>query len=359
MSGTSMDGVDSALLRTDGRGHIEPGASITIPYDEALRAELRACLGQVSAAPELVARLTDVHADAVRTLMDRLGLQPAEIDVIGFHGHTILHAPWRHVTIQIGDGDRLARLLGIDVVDQFRLRDVTEGGQGAPLVPLFHAALAGNMPHPVAVVNIGGVGNVSWIGAAFDATSGAPEGSQILAFDTGPGNGMIDDWVRARTGHPWDEGGKLALQGQTDAAALDALLSVPFFDKKPPKSLDRTAFDPSPVAALSTEDGAATLTAFTAASLARAAEHFPAPAKRWVICGGGRMNRAIMAELGARLSAPVVAAEAVGWDGDAMEAHAFAWMAVRALDRLPFTLPSTTGVSRPVSGGAIHLAPLR
>jgi len=349
-----MDGVDAAILTTDGRAALEPGASLTLPYDEDIRAGLRAMLGRTEAPAGLVARLTDAHAAAVEAVLKEAGLAPEAIDVIGFHGHTILHAPWRRVTVQIGDGARLARTLGIDVVEAFRQRDVAEGGQGAPLVPLFHAALAAGLERPLAILNVGGVANVTWIGDGFDPAAETPAESRILAFDTGPGNGMIDDWVRVRTGRNLDEGGRLAAAGHVDDAALEALLKAGFFDLPPPKSLDRVAFDPSPVAGLSVEDGAATLTAFTAASVARAAEHLPAPPRRWIICGGGRRNATLMAALRSRLRAPVDPAEAVGWDGDAIEAQAFAWLAVRCLDGLPFTLSTTTGVDGPTSGGVLR-----
>jgi anhydro-N-acetylmuramic acid kinase len=272
-------------------------------------------------------------------------IAPAEIRVVGFHGHTIWHRPEAGRTRQIGDGALLAAETGIDVVCDFRSRDMAEGGQGAPLAPLYHAALAAELAKPVAVLNLGGVGNVTWIGE---------RGGEILAFDTGPANALIDDWVARHSGRPFDAGGELARAGRIDEAALAALLDDPYFALAPPKSLDRDAFDPAPVAALTPADGAATLTAFTAAAVARARDHLPAAPGRWLVTGGGRHNPALMAALAERLSAPVEAVEAVGWDGDALEAQAFAYLALRALDGLPLSLPSTTGVAQPATGGVLH-----
>lgn len=348
MSGTSLDGVDAAMLETDGAGMIRRGASLTLPYDAQTRALLRgaidAALGVAAGAPvpqsirEAERVLTERHADAVKALVDKAG--PAEL--IGFHGQTILHRPDRHWTWQIGDGALLARLTSIDVINDFRSADVKAGGQGAPLIPLYHAALAGaaGLPAPLAVVNIGGVGNVTYI-----------SGDTVLAFDTGPGNAPIDDWMHRHTSTPVDKGGAFARTGKIGDAALAAMLAVPFFDRKPPKSLDRMDFGFTAVEALPPADGAATLTAFTAASIARAREHFPEPVATWVVTGGGRHNGFLMDQLRARVNAPVLTTEDVGWDGDAMEAEGFAYLAMRSLRGLPLSLPTTTGVAQPLTGG--------
>ncbi|MBP2230205.1 anhydro-N-acetylmuramic acid kinase [Azospirillum agricola] len=349
MSGTSMDGIDAALLRTDGVAKVESLAFVTIPYGDGFRAELRGCLGKRKdsgkgpvAAVERA--LTDAHADAVRRLLDKAGVAPAAIDLIGFHGHTIHHAPDERRTWQIGDGARLAAATGIAVVDDFRSADVAAGGQGAPLVPLFHRALAEDLPRPLGVLNIGGVANVSWIGA---------DGS-VVACDTGPGNALVDDWVLRHGAGRYDDGGALAASGRVDAAALAALLRHPYFDRPAPKSLDRDAFDPAPVAGLAVADGAATLTAFTAESVARIVPHLPAAPRRWLVCGGGRHNATLMAMLAERLGVPVAAVETVGWDGDALEAQAFGYLAVRSRLGLPLSEPATTGVPVPTTGGRFH-----
>jgi anhydro-N-acetylmuramic acid kinase len=257
----------------------------------------------------------------------------------------------------------LARRTGIDVVNDFRTADVKAGGQGAPLVPLYHAALARTLSSAfggedarssacdakgkggIAIVNIGGVANVTYI-----------KGDAVLAFDTGPGNAPIDDWMLRHAGRPVDEGGAFAAEGRIDRAALDAMLAHPFFARRPPKSLDRLDFGAEAVAALAPADGAATLAAFTAASIARAREHFPEPPARWVICGGGRHNDFLMDQLRARVNAPVLKAEAVGWNGDCLEAEAFAYLAARSLKGLPLSLPTTTGVPVPMTGGVLHKA---
>ncbi|MCW5773618.1 MAG: anhydro-N-acetylmuramic acid kinase [Rhodospirillaceae bacterium] len=353
MSGTSMDGVDAALIRSDGRGRVEFGARLTRAYDPALRASLRGALGKLTAPAGLIESLTRFHADAVQSVLDQSGSTAADIDVIGFHGHTICHRPWERETVQIGDGALLARLTGIDVVNDFRRADVKAGGQGAPFVPVFHAALARGLAHPVAVLNVGGVANVTWIGADFDPAAAAPDDSALLAFDTGPGNALLDDWVFKHTGAHWDGDGRLARAGTADVAAAAAILADPYFDRAPPKSLDRDHFDASPVGGLSPADGAATLVEVTARSAAAAARFFPAPAKRWLVCGGGRRNPAIMQALRNAIAAPVDPVEAVGWDGDALEAQAFAYLALRSLDGLPLSFPRTTGVPRALTGGCL------
>ena len=345
MSGTSLDGIDAALIRTDGRDLVETGAFLTAPYPDDLRTRLRACLGGRADEAEIAAverDLTDAHADAVRALLAKAG---TAVDLIGFHGHTILHAPEIGVTRQIGDADRLAALTGIAVVADFRSADVAAGGQGAPLVPLYHRALAAGLEKPLAVLNIGGVANVTWLGAAEDA---------VLAFDTGPGNALIDDWVFRHTGRRYDENGALAAAGRIDEGVLATLLDHPYFTRPAPKSLDRDAFDPASVAGLSLTDGAATLTAFTVAAVAAGLPLLPARPARWLVTGGGRLNATLMAGLAARLGATVAPVDGQGWSGDALEAQAFAWLAVRSLRDLPLSLPTTTGTPRPMCGGRLH-----
>ncbi len=347
MSGTSLDGVDAALAVTDGFAVERLGPALTVPYDAALRERLRAILGGVGDVAKVERDLTLFHAEVVRQFLAENRLAAAEIDVIGFHGHTILHRPDQRRTWQIGDGALLARLTGVPVVNDFRSEDVAMGGQGAPLVPVFHRALAAGIARPVAVLNLGGVGNVTWIG----------EDDHLLAFDTGPGNALIDDWALTHTGRPVDVGGKLARMGRSDPAAVANFAAHPFFARIPPKSLDRDdfrSFATGLVAGKPAAEGAATLTAFTARAVALARQHFPRPVVRWLVCGGGRHNPAIMAALKAEFNVPVDAVEAVGWDGDALEAQAFAYLAVRSLRRLPLTYPETTGGPAPSLGGRHH-----
>jgi len=349
MSGTSCDGVDAALVETDGGSSIRCGAWLSEPYEAAFHDRLRSVLGGRGEVAQIERELTERHAQAVRDLLARQGIAPGSVDIIGFHGQTILHEPERRRTWQIGDGPLLAKLTGIDVVNDFRSADVAAGGQGAPFVPLFHAALAAALPRPLAVLNIGGVANVTWIG------EGGIEG-ELVAFDTGPGNAMLNDWTLRHTGRPADIGGVLSARGRVDEGALAALLKNSYFERSAPKSLDRDAFDPAPLERLSPADGAATLVAFTAAAVARAQALFSRPVRQWLVTGGGRHNPAIMAALAERLDAPVAPVEAVGWDGDALEAQAFAYLAVRSLRGLPLSLPTTTGVSRPLTGGRLHRA---
>jgi anhydro-N-acetylmuramic acid kinase len=263
--------------------------------------------------------------------------------VVGFHGHTVLHAPERGLTLQLGDGAELARRLALDVVYDLRAADVAAGGQGAPLAPAYHAALMARQSKPVVIVNIGGVANVTWIGAA----------GELLAFDTGPGNAMIDDWMQRRRGLARDDNGALAAVGRAHADVVTDYLRHAYFGEPPPKSLDRNAFALDAVAGLSDADGAATLTAFTVASIARAREHFPEQPCLWVVSGGGRRNKTLMAMLAGRVEAAVAPAEAAGVDGDAMEAEAWAYLAVRSLKGLPISFPGTTGVPAPLPGGVV------
>ena len=346
-----MDGIDAAIVTTDGTRIQSTGPWATYPYPAELRDELAA----VIAAPEtaesaplhaLESALTDANAAAVSALLGDNGLSAGDIAVIGYHGQTILHRPERRLTRQLGDGARLAAATGLDVVNDFRSADVASGGQGAPFAPLYHLALAGALERPLAVLNLGGVGNVTYVGSAGT--------DDICAFDTGPGNAMIDDWVLRHTGRSCDEDGRLAAAGRIDADRLDRLLAHPYFDLEPPKSLDRNDFPMDPVDGLSLEDGAATLSAFTARSVARGLEHLAERPRRWLVSGGGRHNPTLMALLADALGAPVAPVESEGWQGDALEAQAFGFLAVRSLGGLPLSVPATTGVPHPMTGGRFH-----
>jgi anhydro-N-acetylmuramic acid kinase len=347
MSGTSMDGIDAALLRTDGEAIAGFGPALTLPYDPALRARIRACLNEGPGNPLALGReLSAAHAAAVRALLARAGMAATDVAWIGYHGHTLLHRPdEERRTWQVGDGALLRHLTGIGVVSDFRSQDVAMGGQGAPLVPLYHLALAryAQLQPPLLVLNLGGVGNVTYIGSENE--------NSLIAFDTGPGNALIDDWMLRHAGHAHDEGGATAARGRVHSERLARLLDHPYFARRPPKSLDRNDFSSAAVDGLAVEDGAATLAAFTAASVARGLGHLPQRPLRCLVCGGGRHNATLMRLLTQHLNMPVEAVEAVGWNGDHLEAEAFAFLAARAVRGLPLSLPGTTGVSRPVSGG--------
>ncbi|HEX5957274.1 MAG TPA: anhydro-N-acetylmuramic acid kinase [Hyphomicrobiaceae bacterium] len=341
-------------MDTDGEDRVVCGPSATFAYAPDFRHRLAAAiddareLGDRTARPgclcEVERELTARHAAALKQFLSDQGLMPANIDVVGFHGQSVLHAPERRLTVQLGDGRELAGLCGIDVVYDLRAADVAAGGQGAPLVPVYHRAMVARLPErPLAVVNIGGVANITWIG--HDGT--------LIAFDTGPGNALIDDWMHRHTGKAVDAGGSAAARGRVDEDALNLLLMSRYFGRVPPKSLDRNAFDVDPVRHLSTADGAATLTAFTAAAIGRAREHLPEEPRLWVICGGGRRNRTLMSMIAAQVESAVVPAEAAGCDGDAVEAEAWAYLAVRSLKGLPITFPGTTGVRAAMAGGVL------
>ncbi|MBT3917386.1 MAG: anhydro-N-acetylmuramic acid kinase [Rhodospirillaceae bacterium] len=343
MSGTSLDGIDAAIIQTDGISVHSFGPFEAQPYDPEFRGRLRAALGAKDVPAELEHDLTHLHAELIQELLKKHNLASSEINIIGFHGQTILHEPKNQFTLQLGDGAKLAELTGCPVVNNFRAADVAAGGEGAPLAPVYHQALAADFDDPVVIVNIGGVGNISFIGA-----------DHLLAFDTGPGNALIDDLVLARTGKSFDQDGHLAAKGRVDTAILAKLLSHDFFDQTPPKSLDRNAFDTSLLEKLSLEDAAATLVAFTTAAIARSATYFPEQVNQWLVTGGGRHNPTIMKDLSERLGTVVQPVESVGWNGDAIEAQAFAFMAVRSLLKLPLSFPATTGVSEPITGGILH-----
>lgn len=351
MSGTSFDGIDAALIETDGESVLSTGASLTHPYDEAFRARLRAVLRaetRTAAIDTLERDLTDRHADVVQSLLSAEGLSAADIDIVGFHGQTINHRPDLGWTWQLGLGGRLAKRVGIDVVYDLRSADVAAGGQGAPLAPVYHRALAGRQAMPLVVLNLGGVANITFLEGA---------DSDPVAFDTGPASALLDDWISRHGAGAFDEDGRISLAGRVDRAALVALMDNPYFARPYPKSLDRDDFDPAPVAGLKLEDGAATLAAFTVESVARGVEMLPTAPVRLLVTGGGRHNPSFMNGLARRLGVPTAPVEEAGWDGDVLEAQAFAFMAVRSRLGLPISFPGTTGVPQPMTGG--RFAPRR
>jgi anhydro-N-acetylmuramic acid kinase len=342
MSGTSMDGIDAAVLETDGQTRITLGPHASTAYPSGLRHRLlRLPVHRLDVDVE-EQQVTDLHCQAVQALCAQNNIDLSTIDVIGFHGQTVKHDPQERVSWQLGDGRRMANTLGRPVITNFRQNDMDNGGQGAPLVPAYHQALvrAYSIREPVAILNVGGVSNVTLIA-----------GDLLHACDCGPGNALIDDWVSANCGVPYDEDGRIAAAGCIDPNALRALLSDDFFRRAGPKSLDRNAFSAKPVHDLSPSDGAATLTAFTAAAIAAEAERLPCAPTEWIVVGGGRRNAYLLSELRGHLGVPVRVAEDLGWAGEAVEAQAFGYLAVRSLLNLPLSWPGTTGVSQPVTGG--------
>lgn len=349
MSGTSLDGVDAAFLKTDGQVISEFGESRYRPYSDADRAILKAGLGKwpgedgVEAAAEVV---EIAHAG----LLSRFD----GAKLVGFHGQTLAHDPENASTHQAGDGAVLAEFLGVPVVWDFRTADIGLGGQGAPLAPFFHHACAQylELDAPIAVLNLGGVGNVTYVDPRieFPEADGA-----LLAFDTGPANAPINDLVSLRIGKPFDDKGVLAKRGTADMEVVERFLDDPYFFKMPPKSLDRNSFSnlPELVKNLPDEDAAATLVACVSGAVLRGMEHMPESVSELLVSGGGRRNKAIMARLSDDLDCPVRDIDETGLDGDMLEAQAFAYLAVRVVRGLPTSCKSTTGVSAAVGGGTI------
>ena len=352
MSGTSRDGIDAALIETDGEGFSRGIAFHAMPYGEGFRLRLaEACQrAMVMESPgfeplihSVEEELTELHVEAVTDLLARSGYIAQDIGVIGFHGHTVAHRPEKQWTWQIGDGAALAGAFGIPVVGDLRSADVKAGGQGAPLLPVYHRALAHDLPKPVAILNLGGVANVTAIG---------PDGT-IIAFDTGMASGLLDNWMQTHSDALFDVEGATGARGMVDEGRLAAMMADPWFDLAPPKSIDREAFSIDDVRGLDLEDGAATLTAFSAAAVARAMDHLPFRPQRIYAAGGGRHNVTLMAMLAARTGIDVRPVDELGWNGDALEAQGFAYMAVRHLMGLPISFPGTTGAPTPMTGGVL------
>jgi anhydro-N-acetylmuramic acid kinase len=362
MSGTSMDGIDVAMVTTDGVDHLEFHANLFVPYDAGFRRRLEGALETAKAIASREQRPGDLaqiereisgrHADAVDAFLRNHRLDHRSVDLIGFHGQTVLHRPQQALTVQLGDGAWLAELTGIQVIYDMRANDMVHGGQGAPLVPAYHAALARSRGEalagkfPVCFVNIGGISNITHV----------PADGDPIAFDTGPGNALIDQWVSREGGVPFDAGGAIASEGGVVRVVVDRYLAKPFFQRPGPKSLDRNDFTLDEAAGLELADGARTLAAVSAEAILKSVEHLPDTPKLWVVCGGGRKNPHIVADLrqGAkRQGADVAIAEDVGLNGDFTEAEAWAHLAVRSVRSLPLTFPTTTGCREPVSGGIL------
>ncbi len=355
MSGTSLDGIDAALIETDGEGFVRPIAFRSEPYSDQARDQLREAAAlalsfdRPRANPQIVAAekmLTRRHILLVHQLLAGAGIAARGVAAVGFHGQTIAHRPDRGWTWQIGDGAMMAEALQMTVVTDFRSADVAAGGQGAPLLPVYHRALAAALDKPIVILNLGGVGNITYVG---------PDDT-LIAFDTGPANGLIDDWMARETGRRYDEGGALAATGRVDETVLAALLDHPFFAAPPPKSLDRADFTIAAADGLSPADGATTLTAFTAVAVEYGMRLLPDRPRRLLVAGGGRHNATLMTMLGQACGLDPEPIEALGADGDATEAEGFAYMAVRTLNGRPISFPGTTGVKTAIAGGVVHRA---
>jgi anhydro-N-acetylmuramic acid kinase len=355
MSGTSLDGVDVAMIETDGKRVKSFGPSGYRPYTETERRLLRHALTEAVHLPQRDARpgilreaervVTVAHAEAVASFTAHNHIKYEDIDIVGFHGQTVLHRPSDRMTVQIGDAAALAKAIHIPVMHDFRAADVAAGGQGAPFVPVYHRALAQSLERegPIVVLNIGGVSNITYI-----------DGDVLIACDTGPGNALLDDFMYRMTGQPFDCEGRMAAQGAVDEAWIAGALQHPFFALPPPKSLDRNDFAKLVLRDMRPVDGAATLTAFTAAAIARVVPLLPKRPRSWIVAGGGARNLTMLRMLRERLApATVEAADALGWSTDAIEAQAFGFLAARGLKGLPLSYPATTGVPIPMTGGVI------
>lgn len=349
MSGTSIDGVDAAIIETDGIDVFEFGKSIVVPYDDFLRDKIHALSGRNFLPDDELVReveleVTKFHADIVNEFLDS---NDEKIDVIGFHGHTIYHDSKNHYTHQIGDGQMLANLTGIKVVNHFRDADICAGGEGAPIESVYHLALCSYFEKPIAVLNIGGISSLTWMG----------RNGEFLAFDTGPGNAPINDWVLKHGGMQMDYNGKMAITGSVNGQVLSSIMRHKYFAKYPPKSADRDAFKEKleHLEGLRLEDGAATVTAFVAESIAYSmALYLPEMPKTLIVCGGGSKNPTLLRFLRQRLEGVEVQQSFdLGWNSEVIEAQAFAYLAVRRLHCMPISYPTTTGVAEPIIGGKI------
>ncbi len=350
MSGTAMDGIDVALIETDGRSFINRIGFETVRHSDELRLALRTCLNQETYDPMIESQFTLAHIPVIEKLLNKTGKAYTDIDVIGMHGQTTHHDPDNGITVQMGNGELLAQETNVDVVYDFRKNDMQNGGQGAPFLPVYHRALINNaaLSLPIAVLNLGGVGNITWISTDDD----------MIAFDTGPANAMIDDWVQSNTDQTFDKNGDIAKQGNIHDDILAAFLSHSYFGQPYPKSLDRNDFHDVSVDGLSLEDGAATLTEMTVQSVAKGIELCPQKPTAIYVTGGGRHNSYMMQRIAEVTGITTMSVDILGWNGDAMEAEGFAYMAVRSLLGEPISFPTTTGCQTPTIGGA-HIKPKR
>ena len=347
MSGTAMDGIDAALIETDGYDYIKPIAFETIAHDENLRIQLRNCLNKTKRTSDVIEAEKQFilsQIPIINKLIKDINLLKQNIDIIGFHGQTIHHDPAQKITIQLGDGQLLADEMGIDVVYDFRANDMKNDGQGAPFLPVYHRALIknSNIKLPIVILNLGGVGNITYI-----------DDDTMIAFDTGPANAMIDDWIITNTGKNFDEDGAIAASGKADQATIDSFLSLDYFKKPYPKSLDRNDFKSISVEGMNLENGAATLTEMTIQSVAQGIQLCPKTPTAIYATGGGRHNTYMMKRISQTTNIPAHNIDVLGWNGDAVESQGFAYMAVRTLLNEPISYPTTTGCNAPCVGGKL------
>lgn len=347
MSGTSLDGIDAAMIQTDGKDETLLLGFKTYFYGDNIKDAIRKVMRRETPDEDTAYAdklITQTHIEVVKEFIDYTKMKP---DIIGFHGQSITHIPAKRFTWQLGDPARLAHETGVNVVGHMRQADIEAGGQGAPLLPLCHRAFASEIKKPIAILNLGGVGNVTWLGTGRD---------DILAFDTGPANALIDDLVKEKTGKNYDSGGRLAKSGTPNHAMISDWMKHPYFEKKPPKSLDRNEWEVKRAYDLPLADAVATLSEFTVQSIIYSMQQLPNAPHALYVAGGGRHNSYLMMRLNQALSYPVKPVETLGWNGDGLEAQGFAYLAVRSLLGLAITLPSTTGIPKPATGGVLFKA---
>ncbi len=343
MSGTSLDGVDVALLKTDGEYLINPQQNFYLPYSLKFRDKLKRVIENRSNDEAVAKELTQIHIEAIEKFLEKYEIELKNIDLIGFHGQTIFHDPANKNTLQIGVPQLMADKMKTSVIFNFRQNDIANGGQGAPLAPIYHLALSQNLKRPVCFINIGGISNLSYLG----------EDREIIAFDAGPGNALINDWVSMHTDHKFDENGKLAASGKVHEDIVQKYLDHQFFALKSCKSLDRNDFNLDYVKDLNLQDGAATLTEFTARAIAKSTAYIDFKPRKYYVCGGGRHNKFLMTRLEDHLK-NVRSIESLGINGDYTEAEAFAFLAARSYKSLPISFPKTTGVKTSMTGGVLY-----
>ena len=350
-SDTAISGVDVALIQTDGVDIFERKAEFSRPYSPTMRDAIAAVLGEkgqqdLTYLRQVEEQVTQHHISAVKELLDMQDMSPRQIDVIGFSGHTVLNRPAQKLSIQIGDAQMMLDAFGIPVVNRFYQTDLASGGQGSPIFPVYYEALARPLEKPLVIFSIGGISSLTYVGA----------NGELIAFDVGPGNVLIDKWMQQRLGAEMDFDGLWAAKGQVDERLLSKLMQHPAIIQNPPKALEREDFLPllTDVEGSSLADGAATLTALTCEALVQACEKYlPEKPIQYIVTGGGAYNPTMVKYLRQHLTAPVKTANEIGWNTMCLDAESFAFLAVRSLFGLPFTYPTTTGVEFPLSGGKI------
>ena len=352
MSGTSQDGIDVGIIETDGKKIYEIGPSLFYPYQESFRKDLKRLIdvsikaGKPTKDKTVGLQLSKLHIIAMQNLISSIGIDNKfkYPDIIGFHGHTVIHSPNEGFTQQIGDSSLISKKMNLPVVGDFRANDIVNGGEGAPLTPIFHKAIFNNISYPVAVINIGGIANITWINNLEE---------NIIAFDLGPGNCLLDEWISIYTNEYYDRNGEISSTGKINEKWLTKAFNDKFFLQSYPKSLDRGYFSFNGLSDLNLEDGAATLASFTAKSIIYGVNQCPSAPRYIYLSGGGRKNKTIISILKQNLSSKIMMIDELNFDGDMLEANAFAYLAVRSLKKYPLTFPNTTGVNEPTLGGKI------